>query len=97
MPKDQWCYMPNEEGRYAEGMTIPADVLRANGLSPAHRGGVGIRLPGGYDDQPYYGAQHGSAGRYAWYLSQQPQNRRLAVREPPAERSGVVRHAGERV
>ena len=24
----------------------------ANWLSPAHRGGMGIRLPGGYDDQP---------------------------------------------
>ena len=45
MPKDQWCYLPNEAGAYAEGMTIPADVLAAHRLSPAHRGGMGIRLP----------------------------------------------------
>jgi len=31
MPKDQWCYIPNEAGAYAEGMTIPADVLQRTG------------------------------------------------------------------
>ena len=36
LPKDQWCYLPNEAGAYAEGMSIPADVLQAHGLSPAH-------------------------------------------------------------
>ena len=36
LPKDQWCYLPNEQGHYAEGMSIPADVLAAHGLSPAH-------------------------------------------------------------
>ena len=31
LPKDQWCYLPNEAGAYAEGMTIPADVLQRTG------------------------------------------------------------------
>jgi hypothetical protein len=31
LPKDQWCYLPNEAGAYAEGMTIPADVLERTG------------------------------------------------------------------
>jgi hypothetical protein len=31
LPKDQWCYLPNESGAYAEGMVIPADVLQRNG------------------------------------------------------------------
>ena len=35
IPKDQWCYLPREGGGYAEGMTIPADVLRR----------IGYRLP----------------------------------------------------
>ena len=51
LPKDQWCYLPNEAGAYAEGMTIPADVL-THGLSPAHGGGMGIRLPCGCRHQP---------------------------------------------
>ena len=31
LSKDQWCYLPNEEGAYAEGMSIPADVLERTG------------------------------------------------------------------
>ena len=31
LPKNQWCYLPNEAGAYAEGMTIPADVLERTG------------------------------------------------------------------
>src|SRR3954452_2229741 len=31
LPKDQWCYLPNEAGDYAEGMSIPADVLERSG------------------------------------------------------------------
>ena len=31
LPKDQWCYRPNEAGAYAEGMSIPADVLERTG------------------------------------------------------------------
>jgi formylglycine-generating enzyme required for sulfatase activity len=33
--KDQWCYLPNDKGEYAEGMTIKADALKL----------VGYRLP----------------------------------------------------
>ena len=31
LPKDQWCYLPNNAGAYAEGMSIPADVLERTG------------------------------------------------------------------
>ena len=31
LPKDQWCYLPNEAGAYAEGMSIPFDVLERTG------------------------------------------------------------------
>jgi formylglycine-generating enzyme required for sulfatase activity/tetratricopeptide (TPR) repeat protein len=31
LPKDQWCYLPNQAGNYAEGMSIPADVLQRSG------------------------------------------------------------------
>ena len=31
LPNDQWCYIPNEAGAYAEGMSIPADVLQRTG------------------------------------------------------------------
>jgi formylglycine-generating enzyme required for sulfatase activity len=31
LPKYQWCYVPNEAGAYAEGMSIPANVLQRTG------------------------------------------------------------------
>ena len=31
LPQDQWCYLPNKAGAYAEGMSIPADVLKRKG------------------------------------------------------------------
>ena len=31
LPKDQWCYLPNDSEAYAEGMSIPADVLERTG------------------------------------------------------------------
>jgi len=31
LPRDQWCYLPNEAGAYAEGMSIPADALERTG------------------------------------------------------------------
>jgi len=31
LPKDQWCYLKNEAGAYAEGMSIPADILDRTG------------------------------------------------------------------
>ena len=68
LPKDQWCYLPNEAGAYAEGMSIPADVLAAHGLPPAHRGGMGIRLPLRYGDQLLLRSARSSLlDKYAWY------------------------------
>ena len=29
--QDQWCYLPNEDGEYAEGMTIAPDFLSRRG------------------------------------------------------------------
>jgi len=31
IPRDQWCYEPNDEGEYSAGMKIAADYLERNG------------------------------------------------------------------
>ncbi len=31
IPKEQWCYEPNESGKYAEGMKLPAHYLKRTG------------------------------------------------------------------
>ena len=32
IPKDQWCYEPNDQGEYAEGTKTPADFLQRTGF-----------------------------------------------------------------
>ena len=51
LPKDQWCYHPQRGRGLRRGDDDPCRRPDA-GLSPAHRGGMGIRLPGGCDHQP---------------------------------------------
>ncbi len=67
IPREQWCYLPNNRGEYADGMKVPADFLRR----------TGYRLP--TEQEWEYACRAGSAtawamgdaedllARYAWY------------------------------
>ena len=46
LPRDQWCYLPNLDGAYAEGMTIPLTCF-AQWVPAAHGAGMGILLRSG--------------------------------------------------
>ena len=40
LPQDQWCYLPNPRGEYADGMQIKAGALKLNGYRlPTDAGG----------------------------------------------------------
>ncbi|MBA4188447.1 MAG: hypothetical protein C0467_10620 [Planctomycetaceae bacterium] len=67
IPEDQWCYLPNKDGEYTEGMTI----------KPGHLALTGYRLPteveweyacrAGSNVARFYGRSEEMLPRYAWY------------------------------
>ena len=95
LPTDQWCYLPNQAGTYAEGMSILADVLERTGYRLPTEAEWEYACRAGAVTSRYYG--HSIDLLRSCSVPNQQQGACLDVREPVVKRPGIVRHAGERV
>jgi formylglycine-generating enzyme required for sulfatase activity len=85
LSRDQWCYLPNRDGEYAEGMTIPADVLERTGYRLPTEAEWEYACRAGSQTSRPYGNSLDLLGSYAWCQKGDPDPRR-----PNAARSAPV-------
>ncbi len=76
LPKDQWCYVPNEAGAYAEGMSIPADVLERTGYRLPTSAEWEYACRAGAATSRYYGHSPDLLDAYAWLRSNSDEHAR---------------------
>jgi formylglycine-generating enzyme required for sulfatase activity len=69
IPKEQWCYEPNKEGKFAEGMKMAPNYLKRTGYRLPTEGEWEYGCRAGAVTEYSFGEPAELLGKYAWFSS----------------------------
>ena len=67
IPKEQWCYEPNKEGKYDEGMKMAANYLQRTGYRLPTEAEWEFACRAGAATRYFFGESEELLPKYAWY------------------------------
>jgi formylglycine-generating enzyme required for sulfatase activity len=85
IPKDQWCYKPNKDNQYAEGMRMAPNYLQQTGYRLPTDAEWEFACQAGSETRFSFGEADDLLAKYAWYVGNSPNHSQSVGTQRPNE------------